>query len=134
MIDEDRIQKLEDFVGIRIMKAAVDIKNAIKEQERGDRLVYTVADVANQCGLAISTIRKEVAAGRLDGVIKCNRLLITAESFKAWLAVKSEHKRRGNYLERIPRTKRTAEEVKDSIDNDSDAKNSIGCREKFQKS
>lgn len=100
-IDESRIQKLEEFIGLRIAKATSTIKKAIEEQGQGDRLVYTLSDIASQCGLKVGTLRKEIKAGRLESFVKCNRALVTAEAFKAWLSVRDKSKPRGNYLERL---------------------------------
>lgn len=106
-MDENRIRELEAFVGLRIAKAAEGIKQTIRNEfgkrATGDRLVYTAAEVAAQCGLKTGTIRKEIAAGRLEGFVKNNRLLVTAEAFRAWLLIKDEHKPRGNHLENLTR-------------------------------
>ncbi len=115
-MDEERIQKLESFIGLRISKAAESIKKAIEEHGKGERLVYTAADVAQQCGLKVSTIKKEVKRGRLEGFIKNGRLLITAEAFKSWLAVRDKPRK----AERIADTaeeRKTRDDPADELEN-----------------
>lgn len=111
MESEERT-RLEQFIGLRIAKATREIKKAIEEQGKGDRLVYTAAEVADQCGLKMATIRKEVKDGKLEGFIKNNRLLITAEAFKKWLTVRDASKARGNYLSRLMKKEQHKEQKK----------------------